>query len=681
MPSLTRSPAAVCLALTRAISKARSLEEIYTAALDSLADSLGVERSSVLLFDPDGVMRFKASRRLSGEYRRAVEGHTPWTADTRDPEPIVVRDVTEDAGLAPHLAIIRAEGIAAMTFIPLVSLDRVIGKFMLYYDAPQAPDLADLQLAVVIAAQVAFAVERTQTEEQARRSEARLRFALDAASMGTWDWDLLTNAVQWSDNLRRIHGLPEGAFDGSFASYEREIHPEDRAKVFASVQRALTEGVPHDVEYRIVAPDGTVRWCEGKGRVEYKDGTPVAMSGVCMMVTRRKEAELARLAAAEEASLLKDEFLATLSHELRTPLNAILGWVQMLQARETTPEQTRHAIEVIGRNAKLQAQLIEDILDVSRIITGKLEIERRPVAVPPLVETAIAGVLPSALARQICIHAQVARDLPFIEGDPRLLHQVLNNILANAVKFTPEHGQIWLDAEVEENWVQVKVRDTGIGIAPEFLPFIFDRFRQADSRSTRRHGGLGLGLAIARHLVEAHQGTIEAGSAGSGKGTTVTVRLPAGAFARDACPPHSGDMAAPEVRLDGVSVLVVDDQHDSRELLATLLEQLGARVTQCATAAAALDGLSSGAVDLLIADIAMPDVDGYQLIGDVRARGYQLPAIAVTAYARSEDRRQALAAGYTGYCAKPIDPALLVTTARDAMSRREASPDRAAQTS
>ena len=190
--------------------------------------------------------------------------------------------------------------------------------------------------------------------------------------MGTWDWDFTSNTVRWSDNLARIHGLPPGAFDGTFASYEREIHPDDRPRVLASLQRAIAEGVPHDVEYRIVAPDGTVRWCEGKGRVEYRDGRPVAMSGVCVMVTRRKEAELARLAAAEEASRLKDEFLATLSHELRTPLNAILGWVPMLQSGTLSSARAQQAIEVIGRNAGLQARLIEDILDVSRIISGKL---------------------------------------------------------------------------------------------------------------------------------------------------------------------------------------------------------------------------------------------------------------------------------------------------------------------
>src|SRR4051812_32898373 len=381
------SPIQTCVRLTAAISSARDVEEIYVAALDALGSGLGIERASILLFDADGVMRFKAYRGLSEGYRRAVEGHTPWRPDSPNPQPIVVGNVHEDPSLASYAAIFEADGIAAMAVIPLVSLGRVIGKFMLYYGAPTEPAADDIQLATVIASQVAFAVERTRAERQARLSEEHLRFALDAASMGTWDWDLTTNHVLWSDNLASIHGLPPNSFDGTFASYEKEIHPEDRPRVFASVERALKEGVPHDVEYRLVAPDGTVRWCEGKGRVEYEDGRPVRMSGGCVVVTRRKEAGLARLTAAEESSRLKDEFLATLSHELRTPLNAILGWVQMLQTAELTPARARQAVDVIGRNARLQAQLIEDILDVSRIITGKLDIERAPVSVSQLLDT------------------------------------------------------------------------------------------------------------------------------------------------------------------------------------------------------------------------------------------------------------------------------------------------------
>jgi PAS domain S-box-containing protein len=667
--SIPNSPTGVCLSLTRAISRSCTVEEIYAAALDALASGLGIQRASILLFDPDGVMRFKAYRGISDAYRRAVEGHTPWRADTRDPAPIVVPDVEQDETLRSFLPVFTAERIAGLVFIPLVSLDRVIGKFMVYLDTPGAPGADDMQLASVIAAQVAFALERTRTEAQAKRSEARLRFALDAAEMGTWDWDLATNEVVWSDNLEQIHGLPPGTFDGTFASYEKEIHPEDRARVLASVQGALTDGAPHDVEYRLVAPDGTIRWCEGKGRVEYHGDRAVSMSGVCMMVTRRKEAELARLAAAEDASKLKDEFLATLSHELRTPLNAILGWVQMLVSGQLSHERARQAIDVIGRNARLQQQLIEDILDVSRIITGKLQIERIPVAVPPLLDTVIAGAAPVADAKQISFVQRVEEGLPPIEGDPKRLHQVLNNLLSNAIKFSPKGGTIELECAHRDYFLEISIRDHGLGIAPEFLPYVFDRFRQADSRSTRTHGGLGLGLAIARHLVEEHGGEIRASSDGPGRGTTMTVRLPveiAADVLGGARPIVKQSWR--NVRLDDLNVLVVDDQIDSREMLGALLEQRGARVIQCDSAAAALTRLSGHQIDVVIADIAMPEMDGYELLENVRAQGYSMPAIAVTAFARPDDRERALAAGYTAYCAKPIDAAQLITTVRGLVS-------------
>lgn len=523
----------VCLRLTNAISRASALEQIYQSALDALSEGLGVSRASILLFDAHEVMRFEASRGLSEHYRNAVEGHTPWRPDSPDPEPIVVGDVTTDASLAPYLETIAGEGIAAMAFIPLVSLGRVIGKFMLYYDAPRALSPDELQLAGVIASQVAFAVERTRAEEAARRNETRLRFALDAASMGTWDWDLRTNQVVWSPQLEALHGLPAGTFDGTFASYEREIHPEDRPRVFESVQQALADGRAHDVEYRIVAPDGTVRWVEGKGRVEHENGRPVRMTGVCMIVTRRKEAELARLAAAEEASRVKDQFLATLSHELRTPLNAVVGWVQMLEAGDYPDDWVPHAIEVIGRNARLLAQLIEDILDVSRIITGKFAVERRPLSLPQLVEATVAAALPVATAKRVTLRVEMPAEMPLIDGDPRRLQQVLGNVLSNAIKFTPDGGEVRLCGRESEHQLVLEIIDTGIGIDRDFMPFIFERFRQGNTEATRAHGGLGLGLAIARHLVEQHGGSISAESDGPGSGTTIRIAVPL----PDAVPP------------------------------------------------------------------------------------------------------------------------------------------------
>lgn len=663
---------AVCLRLTQAIAETRTVDEIYAIALDALAEGLGITRAAILLVDGQGVMRFAAHRQLSERYRQAMDGHSPWRPDSASPGPLIVADVTTDDALAEHLSVIRHEGIAAMTSVPIVSRGRVIGTVMLYFETPREPAPDDLQLASIVAAQVGFAAERLRNEAEARRNESRMRFALQAASMGTWDWDLRTQQVQWSDNLETLHGLPAGSFDGTFASYEREIHPADRETVVASAMRAAAHGIPHDIEYRILAPDGTIRWVEGKGNVEYEQGVPVRVTGVCMMVTRRKEAELARLAAAEEASRLKDEFLATLSHELRTPLNAIVGWVQMMGTGTLTPERTQQAIEVIARNARLQSQLIEDILDISRIIAGKLEVEPFTVVVPPLIDTVVSGVLPAARLKDIHVEATVPDDLPPIPGDPKRLHQVLSNLLSNAVKFTPEHGRIDVRCAVDGDWLRIDVRDTGVGIDPAFLPFVFERFRQADSRATRRHGGLGLGLAITRHIVTQHHGEIVAASAGIGLGTTMTVRLPLG-FAEPG--DRSGDSAGPAssmpaLELHGITVVVVDDQRDARDLLAELFEQCGARVIRCASAHEAQRAVATADVRLLVADIAMPEVDGYELIRSVRRTHDRLPAIAVSAYARPQDRQQAQAAGFNGYCAKPIDASVVLDTVADVLSLR-----------
>jgi signal transduction histidine kinase/CheY-like chemotaxis protein len=541
----TAPPVAVCLTLTRALSQTRTVEEICAIALHALADGLGVSRSSILLFDDDGVMRFAAWQNISARYRAVVEGHTPWRPDTTNPEPIVVPDVTLEASLRAFLPAITSEGIAAMAFIPLVSLDRVIGKFMLYYDEPHALSTDELQLASLIAWQIAFAVERTRAEAQARRSEA----------------------------------------------------------------------------------------------------------------------------AAAEANRLKDEFLATLSHELRTPLNAILGWVQILQTGIVPPERVRHAIEVIGRNTTLQARLIEDILDVSRIISGKLEIDSAPVLLGPLVDTVVSGTMPTAQAKNIELVKTAPADLPVIDGDAKRLHQVLGNVLSNAVKFTPSGGRIDVRCSYENDAITIEVQDSGAGIAPEFLPYVFDRFRQADSRAIRRHGGLGLGLAIARHLIEQHHGEICAMSDGPGLGTTVRIQLPVSsersvdAAARAPVPLESDN----EFRMHGMTVLVVDDQQDSCELLAALFERHGARVVQCDSAESALGVLNDVEADLLIADIAMPDIDGYELIRRVRSSHTALPAIAVSAYARPQDRRRALSAGFDDYCAKPVEAPQLLRAVRDVM--------------
>jgi len=1156
---------AVCLSLARALSRTQSLDDFYALALDTLEDGLGVRRASILLFDDDGVMRFKASRGLSDAYRRAVEGHSPWRPDAAAAEPIVVPDVAREPALASLLAPLEAERIAALAFIPLIGADRVIGKFMLYYDAPHAPDAGELQLAGVIASQIAFAVERTQSEERTRRSEERLRFALDAANMGTWEFDPRTRIVRWSENLERVHGLPAGTFDGTFDAYQREIHPDDQPRVLASIERALTAGYPHEVEYRIVTPDGSVRWLEAKGRVEHQDGQAVRMTGVCMDVTARKRAEAARADALEqatgvsgrlaaivewsgdaivskdlngvitswnraaermfgytadeavgrsitliipeerlseeqrvlaevrsghpvemetvrrtkqgrfipisltvspirdangritgaskiarditdrkradaersqlqarlatlvaasaallnapdasavasatiataqdllvadgyalwatdpaddtwktirfhgvsdefagrtaaaspgspfssdtlftspwavadvsaepglaahlpayrsegirsmlvcpmrvgpdrvgtlvfyhrsrrafppsdieaaqtlanlaaaamttadlhtelraernaaeaarsrasfladatailsrsldyektlaavarlavpemadwcaidivdangdvrrlavahvdpdkvemarslheryppdqdmpggvhqvirtgtpfmmadlpadviaahavddehrrildglalssylcvplvsargtlgaitfvqaesgrrytdrdlafaqelaaraalalenafayqrvnEASRIKDEFLATLSHELRTPLNAILGYAQMLSTGVLAGDGHAKAMTVLMRNAHALKQIIDDVLDVARITSGKLRLNVRPLELGDILRNAAATVQPAADARDVLLELDVDDGTPQVLGDADRLQQVVWNLLSNAVKFTPRGGSVRMRLAHQEGWVELVVRDNGVGIDPAFLPHIFERFRQADSRFSREHAGLGLGLAIVRDLVELHGGIVTAESGGRATGSTFTVRLPAIATHKEQAlvePPArpSAATAAPyrlTRTLEGSRILAVDNEDDALGLVTVILESAGATVLTAGSAVDALSWLARERFDAMIADIGMPGMDGLELIRRVRrlsAPANELPAVALTAYARSEDRVSVLASGYQMHLTKPVNPAELVAAVATLIGR------------
>ncbi|MDQ3804351.1 MAG: ATP-binding protein, partial [Acidobacteriota bacterium] len=374
---------------------------------------------------------------------------------------------------------------------------------------------------------------------------------------------------------------------------------------------------------------------------------------------------------AQEANRIKDEFLATLSHELRTPLTAILGWASMLRTNRFDEDSTRRAVETIERNARAQRQIVEDVLDVSRIITGRLRIDARPVEVRSLVEAAVDGVRPAAEAKGVFLSTMLAPDVGVISADPDRLQQVMWNLLSNAVKFTPAGGRVEVELRRVEHQAVVSVRDTGQGIAPEFLPHVFDRFRQADQTTTRRHGGLGLGLAIVRSLVELHGGSVTAESEGEGRGASFTVRLPLKAVAQPAArfeaaatKPLGAEPEAQSPSLAGTRVLLVEDDEDALSLLRSILEGRGARVTAVASAAEAWAALEGAAHDVLVSDIGMPEEDGYSLVRRLRereaSRGGKLPAVALTAYARDEDRTRALLAGFHAHVAKPVNPAELV---------------------
>ena len=370
----------------------------------------------------------------------------------------------------------------------------------------------------------------------------------------------------------------------------------------------------------------------------------------------------------DEASRLKDEFLMTISHELRTPLTAIYGWSRMLSTGQVREPQRERALVAIERNAKALGQLVNDLLDVSRVVSGKLRLDVQPVAAPDVVAAAIDAIRPAAMAKNIIVDTAIAPGDLTVSGDSGRLEQVIWNLLSNAVRFTPNGGRIDLDIARTADTVSIAVRDSGTGIAPDFLPHVFERFRQGGAGTTREHGGLGLGLAIVRHLVELHGGTVSAENNASGPGATFHVALPARASATVEQPDvrrrASDDRRKTPVRLDGVEVLVADDDLNARELLVAVLESAGAEVRAAASAEDALMLLETWSPDVLLSDIEMPGEDGYTLMRKVRAMSVgreRIAAVAVTAHARPEDRTRAFDAGFEWHLAKPVDPAELVS--------------------
>jgi PAS domain S-box-containing protein len=499
--------------------------------------------------------------------------------------------------------------------------------------------------------------------------------------------------VQLLDAVRGVLVIAaQRGFDRDFLDAFREVVAEDDSacgRALRSGQRIVVEDIEADAPYaplRSIARAAGYRAMQSTSLVG-RDGTPLGMlSTHWRSVHRPREREWHRLDlyarqaadfiercriddALRAADRAKDEFLAALSHELRTPLTTMLGWARMLRTQTLDPTTTTRALEGIERSALLQQQLIEELLDVSRIVSGKLNLERHPVELGPTVEAAVEAVRANAEAKSLALDVALDPDVGVVRGDAMRLQQVVWNLLSNAIKFTPPNGrvEVRLDYRGEEAWITV--RDTGEGIAPEELPLIFNRFRQADSSSRRRHGGLGLGLAIAKQLTELHGGAIDGASAGPGLGATFTVRLPLlGDAAGQQLPVRAlaqgwSSGAGPLPSLSGLHVLVVDDDPSARELLTVTLHASGAQVTAAGTVREALEMLATTEQDVVLADLGMPTEDGYDLIRHMRALGRgraQIPAGAITAYASPEDRERAIAAGYDIHLAKPVEPANLV---------------------
>ncbi len=528
---------------------------------------------------------------------------------------------------------------------------------------------------------------RVDSEAALRESRDVLSLAMRGGSMGAWSRNLTTNEVWWSRELEELFGLEPGGLNRTEGGYFEFVHEDDRSAVRRAVDDAIEHGSDYVIEFRFKNADGAWRWMEGRGRAVYaEDGTPRMLYGIGIDVTARKHTEMAlreAKTAAEAANQLKDHFLATLSHELRTPLNAILGYAQMLQSDSIARDKRQRAIEVIQRNAVAQNQLVDDLLDMSRITTGKLRLDPEPMLVAPVLQEAVEAVRPAADAKGIVLELDVDPFAGTVTADSTRLQQVFWNLLSNAVKFTNQHGHVVASLRRDGEHIETTISDTGVGITPEFLPFVFEPFRQADARFDRAHGGLGLGLAISKQLVELHGGTVYVSSGGPGKGATFTVRLPraSGTAAsvgrastqRVHARTQKQNASDSDPSLAGLNILLVDDEADTLTMFRDALEAAGAQVKALASGAEAVREMDRWRPDLVVTDLGLPGMDGYALLKAIRemAAHRNVPAVAVSAYARPEDRSRALGAGFQAHLAKPIDPATLVRALAAAVSAAE----------
>jgi PAS domain S-box-containing protein len=512
----------------------------------------------------------------------------------------------------------------------------------------------------VLVATVGALLRLRRAEEALRDSEARYRVLFERNPLPAWVVDMdASTIVAVNDAAIERYGYSREAF---LTMRIGDLHAP------ADVPAVLTQldGVPGQIGvWRHRTRDGTDMDVE-LSATPIRFGKHRARIVIAIDVTERRRLERARAellgreraarAQAEEANLAKDDFLATLSHELRTPLNAMLGWVRVLQSGMADEATTGRGLDAIERNCRIQAQLIEDLLDVSRIIAGKLTLERNTLDLVDVTQAAVEGLRAAAQTRRLDLTAVAGHAPVPVEGDFARLQQVASNLISNAIKFTEPEGRITVRVERRGAHAVLVVTDTGQGIRPEFLPHVFEKFRQADSSAARSHTGLGLGLAIVRHLVELHGGRVDAASQGEGRGATFTVTLPLAAASRAAenGPSHGGDDA---ISLDGLHVLVVDDDADSLALAAVALGHCGARVTTARSGAEALEAVKVEPPDVLVSDLGMPGMDGLELMRELRAAaGSAPPALAVTAYAQSTDVTRTLAAGYRMHLSKPLDP-------------------------
>lgn len=622
---------------------------------------------------------------LAGTYDLTLFGAKEWW-ETAAHQPFGIDDVNTHPWTKDFTDNYTFINMQSYVIAPFVREGRWVASIGVSSNKPRHWTADEMLLLENVVARVAPLIERVRAEAALRDSENRFRMAIKAAQLGTWDWNLITNQLIWDEGCKAMFGLPPEALC-SIEVFFAGLHPDDRERLEQVLQWTFNpkSSGKYDVEYRTIGiQDGVERWIAARGQAYFDAANkPQRFVGTVLNITEQKRIEaereqlLAREQAAREAAdranRIKDEFLAVLSHELRSPLNPILGWARLLQNGNLSEARRAEALKTIERNANLQTQLIEDLLDISRIMQGKLSLTAAPVSLTFVISAAVETVRLAAEAKNIVIALDLDSEIAPISGDAARLQQVMWNLLTNAVKFTPHRGQVTVELRQLNGLAQIRVIDTGRGINPQFLPHVFEYFRQEDGSTTRKFGGLGLGLAIVRQIVEMHGGTVTAESQGENQGATFIIQLPLMQQATSIASEPIHTQTEAEVPLDGVQILLVDDQPDTREFQAFVLELSGANVTAVASGLEALQALEQFTPDVLVSDIGMPEMDGYMLMQQIRSRppnqGGTIRAIALTAYAAEIDQQRALQVGFQTHITKPVEPKELVRAIANLLER------------
>ena len=718
------------------------VDSVVSATITLARDVFAADGYALWRFDPSGAWRVVQSFGISETFAGraiAANGQRPVPAELAFAEPLIFEDVMSAPMVAALKDAYAQEGIASMIVFPLRIRGQRTGTLAFYHHRRRSYSAVDVRVGSALASVSAAAISNAELYEEQRRAHERAEYARRQSAFLAEAGTALSASLDYEQTLAAVARLavptiadwcavdivgPRGALqrlavahvDPAKVEYARmleEKYPADphapggvhqviregEPVMMSRIPASLLEAAARDEEHRRIITAlgltsymsvpllagsrafGAITFVTAESGREYTDADLQFAREIAARASLAVQNARA-FAQANDANRLKDEFLATLSHELRTPLNAVLGYARMLRQGSVPSERIQPALEVVERNATGLKQIIEDVLDVSRIVTGRLRLNVDTVDLPSLLHEACAAVMPAADAKRVRVETIIDPLHATVSGDPDRLLQIAWNLLANAIKFTPRGGKVQVRLARVNSHVEISVSDTGQGIAPEFLPYVFDRFRQGDATFTREHGGLGLGLAIARQLAELHGGTMHAASEGLGKGATFTLKLPLMIVQHGAMETEQrvhpvmdrGTLSmSAAARLDGLHVLAVDDEADSLGLLRTVLESAGAIVTIATSAREALDVLKTARPDVLLADVGMPGMDGLELIRAVRRLdepARSVPAAALTAYARSQDRITSLASGFQMHLSKPIDPAELTVAVASLASRR-----------